>query len=95
MDAGCGDGRISKHVLALLFDEIDMFDNASEGVKECQKLAAVNSMFKRVEVKSFKTWEWKDSYDAIVMTWSSGYLKDTDLVKWLKRSKRHLNAPEE
>ena len=26
LDAGCGDGRLVKHVFALIFTEVDMFD---------------------------------------------------------------------
>ena len=51
----------------------------------------MNPVFKRVERETFESWKWQDSYDAIFMTWSAGYIDDNELVKWLKEAKDHLN----
>ena len=44
LDAGCGDGRLTKYLLALEFDEVDMFDPSPEGVAAGQLMKEVNSV---------------------------------------------------
>lgn len=53
LDAGCGDGRLTKYLLAKEFDEVDMFDPSVEGVAACQLMADVNPVIERVEQKTF------------------------------------------
>lgn len=53
LDAGCGDGRLTKYLLALEFDEVDMFDPSPDGVAVGQLMANVNSVIDRVEKKTF------------------------------------------
>ena len=53
LDAGCGDGRLAKYLLALEFDEVDMFDPSPKGVAAGELLAEVNLVIKRVEQKEF------------------------------------------
>lgn len=94
LDAGCGDGRLVKHIFALMFTQVDMFDPSEEGLAICQEMKRWNPVLDRVEKKTFKTWKWKDDYDAIFMTQSAGYIEDYQLVKWLKEAKKHLNNRE-
>ena len=68
-----------------------MFDNNSKAIAAATELKEWNPVIQRVEVQRFETWQWKESYDAIFLTWSAGYLKDRELVTWLKDAKLRLN----
>ena len=80
LDAGCGDGRLVKYLFALKFEKVDMFDMDEDAIAACKKMAKVSPVLDRVEQKEFKEWKWEHKYDAIFHTWSTGYLKDEDLV---------------
>ena len=56
-------------------------------------MAEWSPVLDRVEQTDFKEWKWKLKYDAIMHTWSTGYLNDQDLVQWLKAAKGYLNNP--
>ena len=58
LDAGCGDGRFVKYLFALKFEKLDMFDIDEQAIAECKKMAKVNPVLDRVEVKSFNEWNW-------------------------------------
>ena len=91
LDAGCGDGRLAKYLLALEFDKVDMFDPCPKGVAIAQELAEVNPVIDRVDQETFQSYVFNHKYDAIFMTWSAGYVDDNELVRWLKRAKLNLN----
>ena len=80
-----------KHLFALLFEKVDMFDNNSKAIAAGAEMKQWNPVIQRIEVERFETWQWRDSYDAIFLTWSAGYINDESLSRWLKTASKYLN----
>ena len=70
-----------------------MFDPNENAIVVAREMAKWNPIHTRVEEKGFLTWEWYEKYDAIFLTWSACYIKERDLVNWLKNALVHLNNP--
>ena len=76
-----------------MFSEVDMFDLDPKRVKVAKQLVTTHPSVKRVEQRSFSTWKWQCTYDAVFLCWSAGYLDDAALEEWLKMAAAHLNNP--
>ena len=98
LDVGCGIGNLTKDCLIKHFGVVDMFDKDEKCIdaakKLKQKLSAEPCLcdrpncdhfaIDRVEVADMKDFKSEEKYKAIVMRWTTGYLKNDDLVSQLK-----------
>ena len=90
LEAGCGDGRLSKDLLQKWFEKIDMFDQCPEAIRIVKAQKEEAKYIGDVEQASFQKYVCKRHYSAIFMRWVTGYLDDKELVSFLKYLKFYL-----
>ncbi|XP_063283676.1 N-terminal Xaa-Pro-Lys N-methyltransferase 2 [Pelobates fuscus] len=92
LDCGAGIGRVSKHVLLPIFDNIELVDMTESFLEEAQN-------YLEEEGERVETLYWyclqdftpaPRKYDVIWMQWVSGHLTDKDLFEFLLRCKHGL-----
>ncbi|XP_056379651.1 N-terminal Xaa-Pro-Lys N-methyltransferase 2 isoform X2 [Hyla sarda] len=92
LDCGSGIGRVSKHVLLHMVNNIELVDMTEPFLEEAQNY--LEDVAERVEtlycycLQDFTPPARK--YDVIWMQWVSGYLTDKDLLEFLLRCKNGL-----
>ncbi len=93
LDCGAGIGRITKNLLLKNFDQVEMCDVSENFIKAAKDyLGPENS----ARIPKFHTCGLQkfypdiSKYDVIWIQWVIGYLKDNDLVEFLKRCKLAL-----
>ncbi|KAG9291212.1 hypothetical protein G9A89_021714 [Geosiphon pyriformis] len=94
-DCGAGIGRISKHFLLKIFDKVDLVECTPKFIEHAEKEYLLNEKnegkidkFYCVGLQEFDPEPQK--YDLIWCQWVLLYLKDEDLVSFLKRAKNGL-----
>ena len=92
LDAGSGDGRVTKNLLLDLFETVDMFDRCPKAVKILRELKKVKRKIGYIDRSDMQNYNFKVKYDAIFMTWIVGYLDDDELIEFLKKAARNLKS---
>ena len=86
-DLGGGIGRVTKNVLALHFQKVDLIEqNASLTSMAKKDYLADCSQLRAIETSGLQTWKPKPStYDCVWMQWVAGYVLDPHFVALLQR----------
>lgn len=95
IDCGAGIGRITKNLLLNNFDTVEMCDVSSNFIDAATKYlgpenAARVPKFHCCGLQNF--YPEADKYDCIWIQWVVGYLKDDDLISFLKRCKQAIKS---
>uniref|UniRef100_M4BKJ4 Alpha N-terminal protein methyltransferase 1 n=1 Tax=Hyaloperonospora arabidopsidis (strain Emoy2) TaxID=559515 RepID=M4BKJ4_HYAAE len=96
-DCGAGIGRVSKLLLAPMFDHVDLVEQSARLLRAVPQYFGTNEML-RARVRNLYCMGLQDfeparaSYDLIWMQWVLVHLTDVDLVRYLKRCKEALTS---
>lgn len=87
VDCGAGIGRITKHLLAHIFESIDLVEQNPIFLEQAKeylgpRISAKIDNFYNIGLQDFQPESAK--YDAIWCQWVLGHLTDTDFVKFLQ-----------
>ncbi|XP_022123118.1 N-terminal Xaa-Pro-Lys N-methyltransferase 1-A [Pieris rapae] len=91
LDCGAGIGRITKHLLAPHFNEVDVIEPDKKFLTELLNYVGEDS--KKVGTlyhSSLQNFQPERKYDVIWNQWVLGYLKDEDLVSYLITCRKSL-----
>ena len=80
---GGGIGRVTKYVLDLYFDEIDLLDYSDVQIEQAKRNVPFVARFYNCGLQDF-VFEKNRSYDCIWVQGVALYLKDADLLRVLK-----------
>ena len=84
LDAGCGIGRVSKHLLSNCFASIDLVDQCENYLNTARaELQGTNARFFNVGLQDFLPET--GIYDCIWIQWVLSHLTDEDLLAFLSR----------
>ena len=94
LDCGAGIGRVSKHFLLKVFDNVDIVEQCEEFTKQVHNYMDDQNLSNRIEniyTIGLQQFEPKlNHYDLIWIQWVIGHLTDDDFVSLLKRCKEGL-----
>ena len=90
IDCGAGIGRVSQHVLAKYFAQIDILERDQKFVDYCHKNFAQNPKIKNIFCDSLENFQFDKLYDAIWIQWCLQDLQNDDLTDFLMRCKKSL-----
>jgi len=91
-DIGAGIGRVTKTILQVAFDDIDILDQSPVQIEEAKKYVP---FVKNFYVGGYQDHIFEYKYDLIWLQWFLMYLTDDDLVLALKRTADNLTISEE
>lgn len=84
LDCGAGIGRITKHLLAPLFEKVDIIEPDEKFINSIISFVGENKIKIGTLYKtSLQKFEPERKYDIIWNQWVLGYLTNTDLVDYL------------
>eukprot|EP00727_Mastigamoeba_balamuthi_P001209 m51a1_g11085 hypothetical protein (322) ;mRNA; f:6148-7462 len=87
LDCGAGIGRVTRHVLAPLFDRVDLVDQCPGFVDSARAGLADLKNVGRLECCGLQDLEFGpgEAYDVVWVQWVIIYLTDDDLVRFVRR----------
>eukprot|EP01083_Nonionella_stella_P003559 10241_1 len=93
LDCGAGIGRVTEFVLGAVFDTVDLVEINPIFCKFCVKRLGNKPYFGKMITKSLHQFVPRvNYYDCIWCQWTLEHLTDDDLITFLKRCKKALNA---
>jgi len=92
MDVGGGDARMSLNMFTDFYNKVDLFDPCPVAIERAKKALEGNNAFGYAEKATMQNFEWKFLYNGIFMVWVAGYLSDSSLAAFLKRTKVQLDS---
>jgi len=90
LDCGAGIGRVTKHLLLPLFQEVDMVEQSNVFMEEAKKFVN-DAKVKNYYNFGLQEFQFSRKYDVVWIQWVIGHLHDEDLVNFLERAKKSLN----
>lgn len=91
LDCAAGIGRVSKSVLAGLYEKVDLLEPLPHLLKQAQNELAGNERIGKFILGSMETVELSPhTYDLIVIQWAVIYLTDDDFVRFFAHCKAAL-----
>lgn len=93
IDCGAGIGRVAKHLLCPLFEQVDLVEQSSHFVETAKQTIKHPHMrnFYTVGLQSFFQPPITVKYDVIWIQWVMSQLTDIDFISFLQRCKQALN----
>lgn len=93
LDCAAGIGRVTKDVLAPVYDKVDLLEPLPHMLEEAKKLLADNHHVGEFILDSMETVTLpSNTYDLIMIQWAVIYLTDDDFVRFFAQCKKALRS---
>lgn len=92
LDCGAGIGRITKYLLAPVFDTVDIIEPDKKFIDSIQEFVGDNrNKIGKLYQSSLQSFQPDKTYDVIWNQWVLGYLTECDLISYLECCRYNLD----